>query len=135
MLWKLFKGGNYSQKYSIYSLSISLRSRYTVVISRNYYLISLTEGKVSKYEFVSITKFVWRSLCYIFSLIKGLANSNAQSASFKMLEQALEMDLDLSQLHGSAKAPREEQSGDNPYLQNRNLVGWYNQCLSRYIHS
>ena len=33
-----------------------------------------------------------------------------------MLEQALEMDLDLSQLHGSAKAPREEQSGDNPYL-------------------
>ena len=33
-----------------------------------------------------------------------------------MLEQALEMDLDLSQLHGSAKAPREEQPGDNPYL-------------------
>ena len=28
-----------------------------------------------------------------------------------MLEQALEMDLDLSQLHGSAKAPREEQPG------------------------
>ena len=56
------------------------------------------------------------ALCYIFSLIKGLANSNAQSASFKMLEQALEMDLDLSQLHGSAKAPREEQPGDNPYL-------------------
>ena len=56
------------------------------------------------------------ALCYIFSLIKGLANSNAQSASFKMLEQALEMDLDLSQLHGSAKAPREEQSGDNPLL-------------------
>ena len=33
-----------------------------------------------------------------------------------MLEQALEMDLDLSQLHGSAKAPREEQPGDNHYL-------------------
>ena len=33
-----------------------------------------------------------------------------------MLEQALEMDLDLSQLHGSAKAPREEQPGDNPYF-------------------
>ena len=67
-------------------------------------------------DFFPFAKFVGGALCYIFSLIKGLANSNAQSASFKMLEQALEMDLDLSQLHGSAKAPREEQSGDNPYL-------------------
>ena len=67
-------------------------------------------------DFFSLAKFVWGTLCYILSLIKGLANSNAQSASFKMLEQALEMDLDLSQLHGSAKAPREEQSGDNPLL-------------------
>ena len=41
------------------------------------------------------------------SHVKGLANSNVQSASFKMLQRALEMDLDLSHLHGSAKAPRD----------------------------
>ena len=44
--------------------------------------------------------------------VKGLANSDVQSASFKMLQRALEMDLDLSQLHGSAKAPREEEPGE-----------------------
>lgn len=42
------------------------------------------------------------------SHVKGLANSNVQSASFKMLQKALEMDLDLSQVSGSAKAPRDQ---------------------------
>ena len=41
--------------------------------------------------------------------VSGLANANVQSASFKMLQKALEMDLDLSQLHGVAKAPRIQQ--------------------------
>ena len=40
------------------------------------------------------------------AFVKGLANENVQSASFKMLQRALEMDLDLSQFHGHAKAPR-----------------------------
>ena len=40
--------------------------------------------------------------------MKSLANENVQSASFKMLQKALEMDLDLTQVHGSAKAPRDQ---------------------------
>ena len=41
--------------------------------------------------------------------MKGLANENVQSASFKMLQKALEMDTDLTQVHGSARAPRDQQ--------------------------
>ena len=48
-----------------------------------------------------------------------------------MLEQALEMDLDLSQLHGSAKAPREEQPGDNPYLRLFHVVR--DDILGQYL--
>jgi len=39
----------------------------------------------------------------------GLAKSNVQSASFNMLQRALEADEDLSQFHGSAKAPRDQE--------------------------
>ena len=46
------------------------------------------------------------------SHVTGLSNANVQSASFKMLQRALEMDEDLSQFHGSARAPRVNQGGD-----------------------
>ena len=45
------------------------------------------------------------------SHVTGLSNANVQSASFKMLQRALEMDEDLSQFHGSAKAPRDSNTG------------------------
>ena len=40
--------------------------------------------------------------------MRGLANENVQSASFKMLQKALEMDTDLTQVHSSARAPRDQ---------------------------
>jgi hypothetical protein len=46
------------------------------------------------------------------SHVTGLANQNVQSASFKMLQKALEMDLDLTSLHGTAKAPRQVEGID-----------------------
>lgn len=46
------------------------------------------------------------------SHVTGLSNANVQSASFKMLQRALDMDEDLSQFHGSARAPRVNQGGD-----------------------
>ena len=45
------------------------------------------------------------------SHVTGLSNSNVQSASFKMLQRALERDEDLSQFHGSARAPRDHEQG------------------------
>ena len=45
------------------------------------------------------------------SHVTGLANSNVQSASFKMLQRALERDEDMSQFHGSARAPRDHDQG------------------------
>ena len=46
------------------------------------------------------------------SHVTGLSNANVQSASFKLLQRALDMDEDMSQFHGSARAPRVNQGGD-----------------------
>ena len=49
--------------------------------------------------------------------MSGLANENVQSASFKMLQKALELDLDLTTIHGSAKAPRVQEGMEVPKLE------------------